>query len=169
MNLQEQKIKRLSEEEIKNLSNDELMEYLEEQSKIPRNKRHTQKEVAEILGIGERSIRRSLSDYRNKGGKTIEKEPIFTEEEIKALEEIVKEMIKEHENNFFQSNDFDLKEYQIYEDLKKVQTNPQHVRSAFNMSKETTEQLKKFSQIRRIPLQDLVELAVIKLLEEYDR
>ena len=156
MNLLEQKIKGMNEKE--------LMEYVEEQSKLPRNKRHFQKDIAKILGIGERSLRGQISDYRNEG-KAIEKEPIFTEEEIKVLKEIV----KEYENNFFQSNDIELKEYQIYKELEKVKTDAEHIRSAFNMSKETTERLKKFSKVRRIPLQDLVELAVINLLNEYDK
>jgi len=156
MNLLEQKIKGMNEKE--------LMEYVEEQSKLPRNKRHFQKDIAKILGIDERSFRRKISDYRNEG-KAIEKEPIFTEEEIKVLKEIV----KEYESNFFQSNDIELKEYQIYKELEKVKTDAEHIRSAFNMSKETTERLKKFSNVRRIPLQDLVELAVINLLNEYDK
>jgi myosin heavy subunit len=156
MNLQEQKIREMNEKE--------LMEYVEEQSKLPRNKRHTQKDIAIILGIGERTLRRKISDYR-KEVKGIEQLNIFTEEEIKVLKEIV----KEYENNFFQSNHIDLKEYEIYKELKKVKTDAEHIRSAFNMSKETTEQLKKFSQVRRIPLQDLVELAVLNLLEQYDK
>ena len=81
----------------------------------------------------------------------------------------MKEIVKEYESNFFQSNDIELKEYQIYKELEKVKTDAEHIRSAFNMSKETTERLKKFSNVRRIPLQDLVELAVINLLNEYDK
>ena len=77
MNLLEQKIREMNEKE--------LMEYIEEQSKLPRNKRHTQKDIANILGIGERSLRRQISDYR-KEGKAIEQENIFTEEEIKVIE-----------------------------------------------------------------------------------
>ena len=156
MNLQEQKIKEMNEKE--------LMEYLEEQSKLPRNKRHTQKDVARILGIGERTLRRQLSDFRNEG-KVIEQLDIFTEEEIKVL----KQVVADYQNNFFNANDIELKEYQIYKDLEKVKTDADLIRSAFNLSKETTERLKKFSSVRRIPLQDLVELAVVKLLEEYDK
>ena len=64
----------------------ELMEYVEEQSKLPRNKRHFQKDIAKILGIGERTLRSQISDYR-KEGKAIEQlEGIFTEEEIKVYE-----------------------------------------------------------------------------------
>jgi DNA-binding transcriptional regulator LsrR (DeoR family) len=147
------------------MNEQELMEYVEEQSKLPRNKRHTQKEIAKILGIGERTLRRKISDYRNEE-KVIEQLNIFTEEEIKVLKEIV----KEYENNYFQSNDIQLNEYEIYKELEKVRTDAEnHIRSAFNMSKETTERLKKFSSIRRIPLQDLVELAVINLLDKYDK
>ena len=59
--------------------------------------------------------------------------------------------------------------YKIYDDITKVSEEGEAVRSAFNMSIKTTERLKKFSQVRRIPLQDLVELAVINLLDEYDK
>ena len=62
-----------------------------------------------------------------------------------------------------------IQEFKIYKELEKVPTDAETVRSAFNMSKETTELLKKYSQSRRIPLQDLVELAVINLLEQYDK
>ena len=46
-------------------------------------------------------------------------------------------------------------------------TNTETVRSAFNMSKETTERLKKYASERRLPLQDIVELAVINLLDQF--
>ena len=42
-------------------------------------------------------------------------------------------------------------EYIIYKELEKVPVDAEHVRSALNMSKDTTERLKKFSQVRRIP------------------
>lgn len=58
--------------------------------------------------------------------------------------------------------------YEIYKEIERVPVNVDHVRSAFNMSKGTTERLKKFSKVRRIPLQDLVELAVLDLLQKYD-
>jgi hypothetical protein len=151
----------INEQQIRDLGEKELMEYIEEQSKLPRNEReYTQKEIGDILGIPERSLRRKIQAYRNEKAYKD-----FTEEEIKILKQIV----KEYENNFFKSNDIDLKEFKIYQDLKKVPTGANHIRSAFNMSKETTEQLKVFSTVRRIPLQDLVELAVINLLEEYDK
>ena len=61
-----------------------------------------------------------------------------------------------------------MEKYQIYEDFKKVPVDVEHVRSAFNMSKKTTKRLRAFSQEKRIPLQTLVELAVMDLLEKYD-
>ena len=61
-----------------------------------------------------------------------------------------------------------MENYTIYKELERVPIDVEHVRSAFNMSVGTTEQLKKFSKLRRIPLQDLVELAVMDLLEKYD-
>lgn len=151
---------KIEEQEIRELSEEALMEYIEEQARLGSDKKHTQKDIAKILNISMTTLKRRISDYRN--GK-IQKD--FTEEEIKVLKQIV----KEYESNFFKSNDIELKEYEIYKDLKKVQIGADHIRSAFNMSKETTERLKKFSQVRRIPLQDLVELAVINLLNEYDK
>ena len=61
-----------------------------------------------------------------------------------------------------------MEDYTIYKEIERVPIDVEHVRSAFNMSVGTTEQLKKFSKLRRIPLQDLVELAVMDLLEKYD-
>lgn len=58
--------------------------------------------------------------------------------------------------------------YKIYNELEKIPQG-EFVRSAYNMSVETTERLKKYSKERRIPLQDLVELAVINLLEQYEK
>lgn len=152
---------KIEEKEIKELSEQELMEYIEELSKLPRNERqYTQKEIGEIIGISERAIRRKIEAYRNEKAYKD-----FTDEEIKVLKQIV----KEYENNFFKSNDIELDEYEIYKDLKKVQLGANHIRSAFNMSKETTEKLKKFSNVRRIPLQDLVELFVMNGLEKYNK
>jgi hypothetical protein len=116
-------------------------------------------ELEKVMYMDEQKI----SDFRNEG-KTIEKEPIFTEEEIKVLKEIV----KEYENNFFKANDIQVGKLQIYMDLEKVPKNVEHIRSAFNISKETMEELKLLSTVRRIPLQDLAELAFIDLLEKYD-
>ena len=67
----------LLEQKIREMNDKELMEYVEEQSKLPRNKRHTQKAIANILGIGERSLRRQISDYR-KEVKAIEQEKHLT-------------------------------------------------------------------------------------------
>jgi hypothetical protein len=84
----------------------------------------------------------------------------FTEEEKRVL----KLLINEH------NKDYKLfREYRVYEELSKVPINAEQVRSAFNMSKETTERLKKYASERRLPLQDLVELAVINLLDQYDK
>jgi hypothetical protein len=86
--------------------------------------------------------------------------PTFTDSEVNVIKQIVKE--RERDIELFH-------EYKIYKELEKVPTDAEHVRSAFNMSKKTTERLKKFSNVRRIPLQDLVELAVINLLDQYDK
>jgi hypothetical protein len=85
-------------------------------------------------------------------------EPAFTESEIKTLKEIIKER---------ESNKELLNEFMIYKELSKVPTDAETIRSAFNMSKETTERLKKYANERRLPLQDIVELAVINLLDKY--
>jgi hypothetical protein len=84
----------------------------------------------------------------------------FTDREM----EVLKLLIKEHEKNIKYFH-----EYRIYDEITKVPVGAVQVRSAFNMSKETTERLKKYASVRRIPLQDIVELAVIKLLEQYDK
>jgi hypothetical protein len=84
----------------------------------------------------------------------------FTEKEIQSLKQIIEEREKNIEL-FYQ--------YRVYEELEKVPVGAEQVRSAFNMSKETTERLKKYASVRRLPLQDLVELAVINLLERYDQ
>ena len=84
----------------------------------------------------------------------------FTPDEIKVLKEIIAE----------RKSDIQLfHEYRIYKELSKVPTDAETVRSAFNMSKETTERLKKYANERRLPLQDLVELAVINLLDNYNK
>ena len=46
-----------------------------------------------------------------------------------------------------------MEDYTIYKEIERVPIDVEHVRSAFNMSVGTTEQLKKFSKLRRIPLQ----------------
>ena len=61
-----------------------------------------------------------------------------------------------------------MEDFTIYKELERVPVNVEHIRSAFNMSKDTTERLREFSKVRRIPLQDLVELAVLDLLAKYD-
>lgn len=146
----------------------ELAKYMDEQKKLGGQKKHTQEEIADILGIGVTTLKDKTRPFRTKEEKPknmTQKKNIFTEEEIKVLKEIV----KEYENNFFKSNEMQPSEYEIYKELEKVRTDAETIRSAFNMSKETTERLKHFSQVRRIPLQDLVELAVITLLDKYDK
>ena len=84
----------LKEEDIKNLNENELMKYIEEQKKLPRNTSNILKRILPIiLGIGERTLRRKINDYRNEE-KVIEQLNIFTEEEIKVLKEIVKNNMK---------------------------------------------------------------------------
>lgn len=84
----------------------------------------------------------------------------FTGYEIDVLKSIVEE--RKRDIKLFS-------EYRVYEELSKVPIGVEQVRSAFNMSKDTTERLKKYANERRLPLQDLVELALINLLEKYDR
>lgn len=100
------------------------------------------------------------SESKNKDVQTsTQKDKNFTDEEIRVL----KILIDEHQNDYKMYS-----EYRIYDELSKVPINAEQVRSAFNMSKDTTERLKKYANVRRLPLQDLVELAVINLLDEYD-
>lgn len=84
----------------------------------------------------------------------------FTEEEVRVL----KLLIDEHQNDYKMFS-----EYRIYDELSKVPIGAEQVRSAFNISKETTERLKKYANERRLPLQDIVELAVINLLDQYEK
>ena len=57
----------------------------------------------------------------------------------------------------------------INEEIAKLPKDREKIRSAYNMSKETTERLKKFSHDHKIPIQSLVELAIIQGLEKYDK
>jgi hypothetical protein len=82
-------------------------------------------------------------------------------EEIKS---IVQENIEVHKEPLI----LDENAYRIYDELSKL-PNDETVRSAYNMSKQTTERLKKYANERRLPLQDLVELAVINLLDQYEK
>jgi hypothetical protein len=84
----------------------------------------------------------------------------FTDDEIRVLKDIIQERKRGYEL---------FSEYRIYDELSKVPTGTETIRNAYNMSKTTTERLKKYSNERRLPLQDLVELAVINLLDKYDK
>ena len=57
----------------------------------------------------------------------------------------------------------------IHDEIAKLPKDREMVRSAFNLSVETTERLRKFANKHKIPLQSLVELAIIQALEKYDR
>jgi DNA-binding protein Fis len=157
----------LEEHDIKKMGLAELSKYLDEQIVLKGKKMNyqTQKSIAGMLGISESTLRKRISTFRAKlNTKEVQestpKNADFTEKELKVLKQLVKE--SEMNIKLFQ-------EFQIYKELEKVPTDAETVRSAFNMSKRTTERLKKYSQVRRIPLQDLVELAVINMLDEYDK
>jgi len=158
----------MEEHEIKKMGLKELAKYMDEQKSLGRNKERTQPEIAKIRGVSVKTLTKQTNIFREKGEqkesmeeqKSTPNYKDFSEKEIKVL----KQLIKERENNikFFQ-------EFKIYKELEKVPTDAETVRSAFNMSKKTTERLKKYSQVRRIPLQDLVELAVINMLDDYEK
>jgi hypothetical protein len=134
----------MEDHEIKSMGLKDLAKYMDLQIKLGSKKERTQAEIAKIRGVKEGTLKKQTSIFRGKG------EPAIN--------------MDNHQNDikFIQ-------EFKIYKELEKVPTDAETVRSAFNMSKETTERLKKYSQFRRIPLQDLVELAVINLLEQYDK
>ena len=159
----------MEEHEIKSMGLKDLAKYMDLQVKLGNEKERTQGEIAKIRGVSVKTLIKQTSMFREKGEqkKSMEAQKStpnysdFTEKEI----EVLKKFVKERENNI---KFFD--ELQIYRELKKVPVDDtEKVRSAFNMSKKTTERLKKYSQIRRIPLQDLVELFVMNGLEKYDK
>lgn len=165
----------MEEQEITKMSAAELAKYMDEQKGLGRKRKHTQKQIADILEISVSTLKERTAAFRNKEEQPIStkenestkesqesttKNNHFTADEIRVLKNIVEE--RKRDIQLFQ-------EYRIYKELESVPVDADTVRSAFNMSKETTERLKKFSQVRRIPLQDLVELAVINLLNEYDK
>lgn len=84
----------------------------------------------------------------------------LTNEEIKVLKTMVKERKSDSEL---------INKYAIYDELLKVPVSKDTERSAYNLSKTTTSRLKKYAKERRLPLQDLVELAIINLLDKYDK
>lgn len=83
----------------------------------------------------------------------------LTKEEILAL----KELLAEHQKK---KNTLD--KFHIYDDLSKIPEGVETERRAYTMSVVTINQLSEFAKKRRLPLQDLVELAVINLLGKYD-
>lgn len=56
----------------------------------------------------------------------------------------------------------------ITSEIAKLPKDQPKVRSAYNLSKETTEQLKRYAKDHKLPIQALAELAVINLLDRYD-
>jgi len=144
----------------------------------------TQKELAELLNIDVSTLRRRIKKYKENHelmntekntnvqitGETKTNRPKITQKNSNVLPlsedeiNVIKEIIEERKS--------DLKlfhEFRVYKELSKVPTNEETVRSAFNMSKTTTERLKKYANERRLPLQDLAELAIINLLDQYDK
>jgi transposase len=142
----------MEEHEIKRMGLKELAKYMDEQLKLGGKRERTQVEIAKIRGVSKKTVIQQTKPFRQKKG-----EPAINMDNQQSPKEVQEKDIK-----FIQ-------EFKIYKELEKVPTDAETVRSAFNMSKETTERLKKYSQFRRIPLQDLVELAVINLLEQYDK
>ena len=163
--------------EVKEMTDKELFEYVEERKR----QAESQRSIAKELNMGESTLRAKLKRHKetieqigtsNKIEKTIllpkndkvqrgtDMNAEFSQNDISTL----KQLIKEHE-----STKAVVEKYKIYDELSKVPVNAETVRSAFNMSKDTTERLKKYAGERRLPLQDIVELAVINLLEQYDK
>ena len=179
----------MEKEEIQKLNDKQLVEFIDEQKELPNGLTITK--VAEILRIKRTTLNSRIKKIRESGGKmddsknskeqmstpiqakekiSISKRPNvntgqtknvnFTQGEIEVLKNIIDE----------RKNDLKLfHEYRIYKELDKVPINEETVRSAFNMSKTTTERLKRYASVSRLPLQDLVELAVINLLDQYDK
>lgn len=58
---------------------------------------------------------------------------------------------------------------QIDNEVAELPKDQEMIRSAFNMSTTTTGRLKNFATKHKIPLQSLVELAVINLLDQYSK
>ena len=99
------------------------------------------------------------STIRNTPDKiSVSEKPVFTNDEI----EVLKSLIREHKRDYTLFT-----KYRIYEELAIIPNEGESVRNAYNLSRKTTERLKEFANDRRLPLQDLVELAIIKLLEQY--
>lgn len=182
--IQRRGMKYMEEIKITEMNEEEQVKYAIEQMEQGKS----QRSVAEELGMVESTLRRRVKKYKEslvqdeqtstlESQESTQKEqqeqakqvrnkqahmsnPTFTESEIKVIKDILKE--RERDMQLFH-------EYRIYKELERVPVNGESVRSAFNMSKETTERLRTFASVRRIPLQDLVELSVIRLLDEYDK
>lgn len=131
----------------------------------------SQNNVAKSMGIGQKTLKNKLikanlwdglvsTDENEEVHMSTQKNADFTQEEI----DVLKGIIHERKGNI---ELFSV--YQIYDELSKVPTDVEQVRNAYNMSKQTTERLKKYASERRLPLQDLVELAVINLLDKYEK
>lgn len=128
----------------------------------------------------------NMNDYKDKvtaTGKVVQASKTKNKKEQTSTPKEIKEQLGTLKNNDFTAEEIDVlksiirerkiniklfHEYRVYEELSKVPIGAEQVRSAFNMSKETTERLKKYANERRLPLQDLVELAVINLLDQYE-
>lgn len=76
--------------------------------------------------------------------------------------DVLKRIIKDYQT-------LDIDKYLIYAALEKVPVNVEQERIANNVSKETSIRLKQFAKKRRLPLQDVVELAIIEMLDKYDK
>ena len=78
--------------------------------------------------------------------------------------DVLKHMIEVHKNTFV-----NVSKYQVYDALEKVPTEADQERIANNVSKEMSARLKAFAKNHRLPLQDVVELAIIERLDKYDK
>jgi hypothetical protein len=56
----------------------------------------------------------------------------------------------------------------LLSEIAKLPKEQPMVRSAYSMSKETTEHLRRYAKEHKLPIQALVEVSVIKLLDRYD-
>ena len=157
----------MEKEELQKLSDKELVDFIDEQKKLPNGLTITK--IAQILGVNRTTFNSRIKKIRESGEKmddsknTEEQEgtPIqakektsapkksnvntgqtknadFTQEEIEVLKNLISE--RQRDLKLFH-------EYRIYKELDKVPTNEETVRSAFNMSKTTTERLKKYASV----------------------
>ena len=134
------------------LDKDEQTKWSHEQNELGR----TYKELAEILGVPESTLKSRIRTYRKNNGimstssdvkksnvntnvqMSTQKKPNvitgqtknvdFAPEEIEVLKKVISERKRDSEL---------LDEYRVYKELDKVPTNEETIRSAFNMSKTT--------------------------------